>query len=119
MVKLKREVLASLFRCTLCNNFSQTFPDTSSTFPDYPVYFPLVITFSISKTIKVLGGGGVGEGTRFQKGAAPPKQHHTTAQINATRLKSALMAQNRTVHPFKPAMLVACLPLAHKAQIPV
>jgi len=48
MVKLEREVSASLFRCTLCNYFSQTFPDTSRTFPDYPVYFPLVITFSIT-----------------------------------------------------------------------
>ena len=48
MVKLKREVSASLFRCTHRNSIARSVPDISRMFPDYPGSFLIVITFSVS-----------------------------------------------------------------------
>lgn len=47
MVKLKREVSASLFRCTHRNSIARSVPDISRMFPDYPGSFLIVITFSV------------------------------------------------------------------------
>ena len=49
MVKLKREVSASLFRCTHRNSIARSVPDISRMFPDYPGSFLIVITFSVSR----------------------------------------------------------------------
>ena len=48
MVKLKREVSASLFRCTHRNSIARSVPDISRMFPDYPGSFLIVITFSVT-----------------------------------------------------------------------
>lgn len=49
MVKLKREVSASLFRCTHRNSIARSVPDISRMFPDYPGSFLIVITFSVKR----------------------------------------------------------------------
>ena len=49
MVKLKREVSASLFRCTHRNSIARSVPDISRMFPDYPGSFLIVITFSVRR----------------------------------------------------------------------
>lgn len=51
MVKLKREVSASLFRCTHRNSIARSVPDISRMFPDYPGSFLIVITFSVNKPL--------------------------------------------------------------------
>lgn len=57
MVKLKREVSASLFRCTHRNSIARSVPDISRMFPDYPGSFLIVITFSVSSRPIFLGQG--------------------------------------------------------------
>lgn len=51
MVKLKREVSASLFRCTHRNSIARSVPDISRMFPDYPGSFLIVITFSVKSSL--------------------------------------------------------------------